>query len=141
MLFSTFIDKSNVKHNYLVIPLSDKEFSELVGLCEKCIPSISVSALIHRGHPYVVANFDGGAWKTAWSLDETARDREKLGDKLSVGDVITVILTAKPQDKVIKVLKEKVDFIAPLEEVLAFSFTYNKEIKELFDLHSIYSSQ
>ena len=48
----------NIK--FLVVPLSDTEMNELSSQCKQCIPSISVSSLVQRGHPYVIVDFGAG---------------------------------------------------------------------------------
>jgi hypothetical protein len=137
MQFLTVTDNSNVKHKILVISLSDKEMNELVGQCEKCIPSISISALIQNGHPYVIVDFGaGGSWKTVIPLDQASEDGHKIGDELTVGDVLTVVLTAKSQ--AVKISKDKVYMNVPLENVLAFSFLYTADIAENYALFKMY---
>ena len=137
MQFFTTTDQSNVKHKFLVIPLSENEFTELTGQCEKCIPSISISSLIQNGHPYVIVDFGaGGSWKTVIPLDEASEDGHKIGDELAVGDVLTVILTTDSQ--AMKISKEKVYMNIPLEEVLAFSFLYTADIAENYSLFNMY---
>ena len=75
MQFFTIADESKINHKILVIPLSDTEMNEVSGQCAKCMPSISISALLQLGHPYVIVDFGGGdAWKTAIALDEMSQD-------------------------------------------------------------------
>jgi hypothetical protein len=132
MQFFTVIDQSNIKHKVLVIPLTQKEMIQLVGQCEKCMPSIAVSSIVQIGHPYVVVDFNGGTWKTAIALDQESEDGHRVGDELDVGDVLNVILTS--DDKAIRVSKERVYMNAPLESVLAFSFLYTVDIAENYNL-------
>ena len=137
MQFFTITDESSVKHKVLIVPLSDKEMNTLVGQCERCIPSISISSLIQNGHPYVIVDFGaGGAWKTAIPLDEASEDGHKIGDELAVGDVLTVILTAESQ--AVKISKDKVYMNLPLEDVLAFSFLFTADIAENYALYNMY---
>lgn len=105
---------------------------ELVGQCEKCMPSISISSLVQIGRPYVIVDFGAGGWKTAIPLDEASEDGHKIGDELGVGDVLTVILTS--ESKALKVSKDKVYMNVPLESVLAFSFLYTADIAENYAL-------
>jgi hypothetical protein len=85
----------------------------------------------------VVVDFGaGGSYKTAIALDEESEDGDKVGDKLAVGDVLTVILTSK--SKAVKVSKDKVYLNAPLKEVLAFSFLYTEDIAENYSLFKMY---
>lgn len=128
MQFFTVIDESSVKHKILVLPLSEREMVELVGQCEKCVPSISISSLIQIGRPYVIVDFGADAWKTAIPLNEVSEDGHRVGDELAVGDVLTVILTS--DSKVLKVAKDRVYMNVPLESVLVFSFLYTAEMAE-----------
>ena len=106
--------------------------TQLVGQCEKCMPSIAISSIVQLGHPYVVVDFSGGTWKTAIALDEESEDGHKVGDELQMGDVLNVILTSDP--KTVRVSREKVYMNAPLESVLAFSFLYTSDIAENYAL-------
>lgn len=132
MQFFTVTDQSSLKHKVLVVPLNQKEMTQLMGQCEKCMPSIAVSSIVQVGHPYVVVDFSGGTWKTAIALDEESEDGHKIGDELEVGDVLNVILTSDP--KAVRLSGEKVYMNAPLESVLAFSFLYTTDIAENYAL-------
>jgi hypothetical protein len=136
MNFFSVTDHSGAKHNYLVIPLSEMEYTDVLGQCETCIPSIGISSLMQNGHPYVVAEFGTGGWKTAVPLDATCEGK-RLGDLLNVQDVITVVLTKNVSDAVFA-SKGKVDFNAHLEDVLVFSFTCSKEMAENYSLYCSY---
>ena len=137
MQFFTVTDESNVKHKVLVVPLSGTEMNELMAQCKECMPSISVSSMVQNGHPYVIVDFGaGGLYKTAIALDEESEDGGKVGDELSVGEVLTVILTSK--SKAVKVSKNKVYLNVPLEEVLAFSFLYTADMAENYALFKMY---
>ena len=132
MQFFTVTDQFSIKHKVLVVPLNQKEMSQLVGQCEKCMPSIAVSSIVQVGHPYVVVDFGGGTWKTAIALDEESEDGHKVGDELEMGDVLNVILTSDA--KAVRVSGERVYMNAPLESVLAFSFLYTADIAENYAL-------
>ena len=95
MQFFTVTDQLSVKHKVLVVPLNQTEMAQLVGQCEKCMPSISISSIVQMGHPYVIVDFGGGdAWKTAIALDEESEDGHRIGDELEMGDILNVILTS-----------------------------------------------
>ena len=132
MQFFKVTDQSSIKHKVLVIPLNQKEMTQLVGECEKCIPSISISSMIQLGHPYLVVNFGGDAWKTAIALNKESEDGHKVGDELEVGDALNVILTSEP--KALSVSKDRVCMNVPLEAVLAFSILYTADIAENYAL-------
>jgi hypothetical protein len=135
MQFFTVTDQSSIKHKVLIVPLSQKEMTQLVGECEKCMPSIAVSSIVQVGHPYVVVDFSGGTWKTAIALDEESEDGHRVGDELEVGDVLNVILTSDP--KAVRLSGEKVYMNAPLESVLTFSFLYTADIAENYALYKM----
>lgn len=137
MQFFTLKDESNIKRKVLLMPLSDTEMNEVSGQCAKCMPSIAISSLIQLGHPYVIVDFGGvDAWKTAIALDEVSEDGHKLGDELTMGDVLTVILTSK--SKAAKISKEKVYLKVPLEDVLVFSFLYTADMAQNYAIYKMY---
>jgi hypothetical protein len=128
MQFFTVTDQSNIRHKVLVVPLNQKEMNQLVGQCEKCMPSITVFSLMQIGHPYLVISFGGGAWKTAIALDQESEDGHTVGDELEIGDVLNVILTSEP--KAMAVSKQRVYLNVPLESVLLFSILFTADIAE-----------
>lgn len=132
MQFFTVTDQSNIKHKVLVIPLNQKEMIQLVGQCEKCIPSITISSIIQIGHPYLVVSFGGDAWRTGIALDKESDDGHRVGDELEIGDVLNVILTSESQ--ALSVSKERVYMNVPLEAVLVFSILYTADIAETYAL-------
>ncbi len=133
MQFFTVTDQSSIKHKVLVIPLSQTEMNQLVGKCEKCMPSISISSIIQIGHPYIIVDFGGpDAWKTVIALDKESEDGHRIGDELEVGDTLNVILTSESQ--ALRVSKERVYMNVPLEAVLAFSIIYTSDIAENYAL-------
>ncbi len=136
MQFFTVTDESSVKHKVLVIPLSQKEMNEVVGQCQKCIPSIHVSSLIQVGHPYVLVDFGAETWKTAIPLDEESEDGHRIGDELAMGDILNVILTA--DKNAMRISRDKVYMNVPLEAVLAFSFIYTADIAENYTVYQMY---
>jgi len=136
MQFFTIADESKIKHKILVIPLSDTEMNEVSGQCAKCMPSIAISSLIQLGHPYVVVDFGGDAWKTAVALDEKSQDGHNIGDELKLGDVLTVILTSK--SNAANISTEKVTMNLALEEVLVFSFLFTAEMTENYAFYKMY---
>lgn len=128
MRFFTVTDQDSVKHKILVIPLSQPEMNQIVGQCQKCMPSIHVSSLLESGHPYVIVDFGPDAYKTAIPLDQESEDGHRVGDELAIGDILTVFLTA--DKNTMKVSREKVYMNTPLEGVLAFSILYTAEMAE-----------
>ena len=137
MKFFTLIDESQVKHKILVVTLSEKEMGMVSGQCAKCIPSIATSSLIQLGHPYLIVDFGGpDAFKTAIQLDAVSEDGHKIGSELALGDVLTVILTSKP-DAVTK-SKDKVYMNVPLTDVLAFSILYTADMAANYQFYTMY---
>jgi hypothetical protein len=132
MQFFTVTDQSNIKHKVLVVPLNQKEMNQVVGQCEKCMSTISISSLMQMGHPYVVVSLGGDAWKTAIALDQESEDGHRVGDELEMGDVLNVILTSEP--KALVVSKDRVYLNVPLESVLAFSILFTADIAENYAL-------
>ena len=128
MRFFTVTDQDSVKHKILVIPLSQPEMNQIVGQCQKCIPSITASSLIETGHPYAIVDFGADAYKTAIPLDEESEDGHRVGDELAIGDVLTVFLTA--DNNAMRVSGDKVYMNTPIEGVLAFSILYTAEMAE-----------
>ena len=132
MQFLTVTDQYSIKHKVLVIPLSQTEMNQLVGKCEKCMPSISISSIVQIGHPYLIIDFGGDTWKTAIALDEESEDGHRVGDELEIGDVLNVILTSDPH--ALSSSKQGVYMNVPLEAVLAFSIIYTADIAENYAL-------
>ncbi len=129
MQFFTVTDESSVKHKMLVITLSQTELNDVVGQCERCMPSIAVSSLIQMGHPYLIVDFGGGdSWKTAIPLDQESEDGHRIGEELAIGDVLTVLLTS--DKNAMRLSGEKVYMNVPLEAVLAFSILYTADMAE-----------
>jgi hypothetical protein len=132
MQFLTVTDQYSTKHKVLVIPLSQTEMNQLVGKCEKCMPSISISSIVQIGHPYLIIDFGGDTWKTAIALDKESEDGHRVGDELEIGDVLNVILTSNPH--ALSASKESVYMNVPLEAILAFSIIYTADIAENYAL-------
>jgi hypothetical protein len=137
MQFYTVTDQYSIAHKVLVVSLGETEMGQVVGQCAKCMPSISISAMVQMGHPYVIMDFGGGnGWKTAVALDEESEDGHKIGDELTVGDTLTVILTSK--SKAISVSRDKAYINVPLEDILAFSFLYTADMAENYALFKMF---
>ncbi|NLF87215.1 hypothetical protein GX563_00160 [Candidatus Bathyarchaeota archaeon] len=135
MRFFTVTDQDSVKHKILVIPLNQTELSDVVGQCEKCMPTITVSSLIQMGHAYVIVDFGATAWKTAIPLDEQSEDGHPVGDELTIGDVLTVFLVS--DNNAMQVSGEKVYLNVPLRDVIAFSVLYTAEMAENYAVYKM----
>ena len=78
--FLTVSDQYSIKHKVPIEPLNQKERTQLVGQCEKRMPSIAVSSIIQVWQPYAVVDFSNDKWKTAIALDEESEDDHRVGD-------------------------------------------------------------
>lgn len=135
MNFFSITDQSNIKHNMLVIPLNEKEYNDLNGQCDKCMPSLTISSLFQNGHSYIIADFGSGGWKTAIALDEESEDGHRIGDELDIGEVLTVILTSNPN--AIKISQDKAYLNVPKDQILAFSFLFTADIVENYQFYKM----
>jgi hypothetical protein len=135
MQFFTVTDQDSVKHKILVIPLSQTELNEVVGQCDKCMPTITVSSLIQMGHAYVIVDFGTDSWKTAIPLDQASEDGHPVGDELEIGDVLTVFLVA--DKNAMRISGEKVYMNVPLQATIAFSVLYNAEMAENYAVYKM----
>ena len=73
----------------------------------KMIPSVSFSAILYEGRPWLVADYRFfESMKMKIPLDLPFISGETLGDKLKFGDVVTFIFTGKPENEVIGTLEK-----------------------------------
>jgi hypothetical protein len=135
MQFFTVTDQDSVKHKILVIPLDQTELNEVVGQCDKCMPTITVSSLIQMGHAYVIIDFGADSWKTAIPLDQESEDGHPVGDELEIGDVLTVFLVA--DKNAMRISGEKVYMNVPLNATIAFSVLYTAEMAENYAVYKM----
>lgn len=135
MQFFTVTDQDSVKHKILVIPLDQTELNEVVGQCDKCMPTITVSSLIQMGHAYVIIDFGADSWKTAIPLDQQSEDGHPVGDELEIGDVLTVFLVA--DKNAMRISGEKVYMNVPLQATIAFSVLYTAEMAENYAVYKM----
>jgi hypothetical protein len=63
-----------------------------------------------------------------------------LGEKLQPGDIITVILTDKPQDQLFVLTDNKLTVNFGLEEVTVYPFTYTKEMEQIYEFYTHYTN-
>jgi hypothetical protein len=136
MQFYTVKDKDDFVHKILVVHLDQTHMNEVVGQCEKCMPSIKISSLVQMGHAYVIVDFSD-EWKTAIPLDQISEDGHRIGDELAIGDVLSVILTS--DKNAMRTSKGKVYMNVPIEAILAFSFLYTTEMAENYALFKMYN--
>lgn len=138
MQFFTVTDEDGVAHKVLVVGLDQAHMNEVVGQCEKCLPSIRLSSLVQMGHAYVIVDFSD-EWKTAIPLDQESEDGHRIGDELAIGDVLSVILAA--DKNAMRTSNGKVYMNVPIESIVAFSFLYTAEMAENYALFKMYNQQ
>jgi hypothetical protein len=97
------------------------------------VPKLSCQAIIHNGNPYVV--FEYGA---SICLSEAFGSGETLGEKLVAGDIVTIILTDKPQDQLFSSSSVNLALNFNLNEVIIYPFTYTKEMEQIYDFYRQY---
>jgi hypothetical protein len=127
-------DESKNWRNYLVIQLGKEEFDALKTRFDSQVPRFSCWAIIRKGNPYIVFEYGGTI-----CLSESFGSGETLGDKLTVGDVVTVILTDKPQDQLFVFANNTLDLKFSLEEVIAYPLTYTEEMEQIYDFYLQYA--
>lgn len=127
-------DETKTWRNYLVIQTKPEDFAALKTRFETQPPKLGCWAMIRNGNPYLVFDYGGTI-----SLSETFGSGETLGDKLEVGDVVTVILTDKPQDQLFTITNNALALNFDLSEVIAYSFAYTKELEHIYEFYRHYS--
>ena len=126
-------DETKSWHNYLVVPLGKEELDAIRMRFESQVPQLSCWAMIRKGKPYVVFEYGGSI-----CLSEAFGSGETLGDKLAVGDVVTVVLTDKPQEQLFVFSEGNLTLNFSLDEVIVYPFTYNKEMEATYDFYKHY---
>ncbi len=127
-------DESKNWHNYLVVQLGKEEFRALKTRFETQVPKLDCWAMIRDGGPYIVFDYGG-----VISLGEAFGSGQTLGEKLQVGDVVTVILTDKPQDQLFILENRVLKLNFALSEVIVYPFTYTKEMEQTYEFYAHYA--
>ncbi len=122
-------------HNYLIVQLPKPDFDNLKTRFEMQVPKLACSPIMRKGHPTLVFEYGGTV-----DLSEEFGSGETLGDKLQVGDVVTVILTDQPQNQIFSQTQEGPKLNLNLTDIVAYPFTYTKEMENLYEVYSAYSS-
>lgn len=128
-------EESKTWHNYLIVQLPQTDFSSLKTRFETQVPKLTCHPIARNGHPYVVFEYGG-----AVDLSEEFGSGETLGDKLQVGDIVTVILTNQSQSQLFSQSEGEVQLNFNLRDVVAYPFTYTKEMETLYEFYLAYSS-
>jgi len=139
MQFFTLIDEfTGIEHIFLISELEKNDFEKVKEYCEEHIPHFSCSAVFRKGRPYITVDYGfGGCFKYAIPLDDLYFSGERLGDKLEVGDVITIILSNYPQEEVMKLTKKGFSLLVPLEDLIAYSFIYTEEMNQIYEFYKL----
>jgi hypothetical protein len=126
-------DESKNWRNILITQLPKEEFSAIQSRFGSQTPKLTCSAMIRGGIPYVVFEYGGTI-----SLSETFGSGQTLGDKLFVGDVVTVILTDQPQEQLLVSSEGALKLNFNLKDVIVYAFTYTKEMEQIYDFYTHY---
>lgn len=123
--------ESKVWHNYLIIQVPTPEYNNLKA---KVTQSIASWPIIQNGRPTIV--FGYGAMI---NLSEAFGSGETLGEKLHTGDIVTVILTDKPQDQLFQNNEGTTALNLNLSDVTIHPFTFTKEMEQIYEFYSNYT--
>ena len=126
-------DETKTWHNYLIIQVPTQEYGNLKSKVNQA--SVGCWPVIQNGKPTIV--FGYGA---TINLSEAFGSGETLGEKLQPGDIVTVILTDKPQDQLFVLTDNKLTLNFALEEVTVYPFTYTKEMEQIYDFYAHYAN-
>lgn len=125
---------SKIWHNYLVIQVSKEGYLSLKATIAQS--PVTCWPVIQNGKPTLVFGYGASI-----NLSEEFGSGETLGDKLHAGDVVTVILTDKPQDQLFAKKDTGLALNFALEEVTVYLFTYTKEMEQLYEFYTGYTRQ
>ncbi len=123
-------EESRSWRNYLVVQLGKEEFSSLKTRFNTQVPKLGSWAIIRNGKPFIVSEYGG-----AICLNEAFGSGETLGDKLAVGDILTVILTDKPQNQLFASSGGSLKLNFSLDDVIVYPVTYTKEMEQIYDFY------
>jgi hypothetical protein len=126
-------DETKSWHYYLVVPIGKAEFDALRTRFDSQVPKFSCWAMIKKGRPFVVFDYGGSI-----CFSEAFGSGETLGDKLVAGDILTVILTDKPQDQLFLFSEGRLALNFNLDEVIVYPVTYTKEMEEIYEFYKHY---
>jgi hypothetical protein len=127
-------DESKNWHNYLIIQVTKEEYSAIHTRFGSQTPKLNYGTIIRDGYPYVI--FEYGAMI---NLGEAFGSGQTLGEKLQVGDIVTVILTDKPQDQLFILENNSLKLNFALSEVIVYPFTYTKEMEQIYEFYAHYA--
>jgi len=125
-------DETKNWHNYLIIPMSAEDFGALKARFMAQTPKLGSTAVVRGGKPFIIFEYGG-----ALDLSEQFGSGETLGDKLAAGDIVTVILTDQTQPFTSSEEGVKINF--NLEDVIAYPFTYTREMEQTYEFYVHYT--
>jgi hypothetical protein len=128
-------EETQTWHNYLIVQLSEEEFESLKSRFDTQVIKLTCNPVVRNGKPYVVFDYGG-----AVNLSEAFSSGETLSDKLQVGDIVTVILTDQPQSQLLSQEDGTVKLNFDMAEIIAYPFTYSKEMEQLYEFYRIHSN-
>jgi hypothetical protein len=120
-------DETKTWHNYLVIEVPTHEYNHLKA---KVTQSVACWPVIQNGRITLVFGFGATI-----NLNEVFGSGETLGEKIHSGDIVTVILTDKPQEQLFSMKDGILNLNFNLSDVVAFPFTYSKEMEEAYEVY------
>jgi hypothetical protein len=120
-------DETKNWHNYLIIQVLTQEYNNLKA---KITQSVACWPVIQNGKLTLVFGFGATI-----NLGEAFGSGETLGEKLHPGDIITVILTDKPQDQLFLIKDGVLSLNFNISDVIAYPFTYSKEMEEAYEVY------
>jgi hypothetical protein len=124
-------DETKNWHNYLIIQVPAQEYNTLKA---KVTQSVICWPVIQNGKPTIVF-----AYGATINLNEAFGSGQTLGEKLQPGDIVTVILTDKPQDQLFLLKDNNLTLNFDLEEVTVYPFIYTKEMEQIYDFYQHYT--
>ncbi len=127
-------DESKTWHNYLIIQVTKEEYGAIHNRFSSQTPRLTYGTIIRNGNPYVIFEYGGMI-----NLSEAFGSGETLGEKLQVGDIVTVILTDKPQEQLFVLENNGLKLNFALSEVIVYPFTYTKEMERTYEFYAHYA--
>lgn len=120
-------DENKIWHNYLVIQVPTQEYNHLK---TKVTQSVACWPVIQNGKLTLVFGFGATI-----NLSDSFGSGQTLGEKLHPNDIVTVILTDKPQEQLFVMKDDTLNLNFNLSDIVAFPFTYTKEMEEVYDVY------
>jgi hypothetical protein len=120
-------------HNYLIIQVSKEGYLSLKAQITQA--SVNCWPVIQNGKPTVVFGYGASI-----NLSESFGSGETLGEKIHAGDIVTVILTDKPQEQIFTRKETGLGLNFALEDVTIHPFTYTKEMEQIYEIYQSFTT-